>query len=122
MPPPAERPALVVASLAALAADLVATGAFLFHALRVRGRLERLAAGLLPSEVPPAADAYLSTPVPVFAAAFLLVVVGLLVKEVAVERKSVTLRLNLAYLAVAALLFAGFLHFVQGALEQVRLR
>lgn len=122
MPAAPESPALVAASLAALAADLAAAGAFLFHALRVRGRLERLAEGLLPAEVPAAAAAFLDTPLPVFVAGFLFVVVGLLVKEVAVERKSLTLKLNLASLAAIAGGFAAFLVLVQGALEEIRLR
>jgi hypothetical protein len=124
-PPPAatqEKPSAVLASLAALGSNVILYGAFLFHALRVRDRLERLAEKLVPGQVPPAAEAYLALPTPVLAAAVLLLLVGLLIKEVAFDRRATALKLNVAAFAAGLLCFAGFLVFVQRALEGARLR
>lgn len=125
MPPavsiPDEKPSVILASLVMLGADVVAYGAFLFHALRVRHRLDRIADGLIPAHIPPAADLFLSLPVPVFVAFIMLLIVGLLMKEIACERKSLALKLNIAAFLAAIGLFAAFLVVVQKNLMETRL-
>jgi len=56
---------------------------------------------------------FMMTPGPIYAAGFLLAVVGLILKECAIERKAVSLKINLFALAVALFLFVTFLWTVQ---------
>ena len=56
---------------------------------------------------------FMMTPGPIYAAGFLLTVVGLILKECAIDRKDVALKINLFALAVAAFLFVTFLWTVQ---------
>jgi hypothetical protein len=56
---------------------------------------------------------FLTTPAPIYASGFLLVVVGLILKECAIDRKAITLKINLFALAAAVCLFITFLWTVQ---------
>jgi hypothetical protein len=56
---------------------------------------------------------FMMTPGPIYAAGFLLAVVGLILKECAIERKAVALKINLFALALALFLFVTFLWTVQ---------
>jgi len=65
---------------------------------------------------------FMMTPGPIYAAGFLLTVVGLILKECAIERKSVALKINLFALAAAICLFVTFLYTVQFHFDAMILR
>jgi hypothetical protein len=102
----------VFASLFVLVLDVVAYVALLVYTLLsrrpIRGVFEEMEVAR-----PALMDLFLFTPTPLYAGAFLLVIAGLIVKEVAIERKRTTLRINLAALigsfAILALYAASVL-------------
>ncbi len=113
---PAQDESPIVASLVFLAADVVAWGGLAVHTVLSRRRFRKfIDEGNL--EFP--ADLFLGTPGALYAAAFLLLVVGLLVKEVAVERKEVTLALNVAALLLAVALLALWWFGVRTPFERI---
>lgn len=96
----------IFASLAFLGLAILALSGIAIHTVLSRRRYGRFFAEGA-RDWPVSADLFMSTPAPVYAAAFLLVVVALLVKEVAFENKRLTLRFNLfALLGAVALWLA----------------
>lgn len=93
----------ILASLSLLGLAVLAISGFAIHTVLSRRRYGRffVEGG---RDWPLTADLLMSTPAPVYAAAFLLLVVALLVKEIALENKRAALRIN-----VAALLGTGLL-------------
>ena len=65
---------------------------------------------------------FMMTPGPIYAAGFLLTIVGLILKECAIDRKSVALKINLFALAAAICLFVTFLYTVQFHFDAMILR
>lgn len=103
----------VAASIVLLLAAVLGHGAFAVHALLSRRRYGRFVeSGLYDAPLP--ARLLLSTPAPVFVAAFLLLALALVMKEVAVERKELTLRINLAALVALGLLWMAWIVTVSG--------
>lgn len=96
----------VVPSLVILFADVFGYGAFAVHTILSRRRYRPLLDD--PMFAPSTAvELFVGLPAPVYAAAFILFVIALLMKEVAVERSGVTLRINLvALVGLAALWWA----------------
>jgi hypothetical protein len=107
----------VVPSLVLLILDVAAYGGLVVHTLLSRRRYRPLLSEVRPTA---ATDLFLSTPGAVYAAMFLLFVVLLLLKECLIERKDVTLRLNLVALVGAIVLFAVFLWQIQIPFEKLR--
>ena len=96
-PSPEDR-SPVVASLVVLFADVFGYGAFAVHTILSRRRYRPVLDD--PIYAPSAAvDFFIGLPAAVYAAAFILFTVALLMKEVAVERRAVTLRINVVALA-----------------------
>lgn len=114
---PPEEKSPILASLTALVAAVVAWGGLGIHTLLSRRRYRKVLEEADPSW---AADLFLETPGALYAAVLLLLVTGLLVKECAIERKRVTLRLNLVALGAALFLLALFFARVQIPFERLR--
>lgn len=114
---PPEEKSPILASLATLVAAVAAWGALGVHTLLSRRRYRRLLDEIEPGWV---TDLFLETPAALYAAVLLLLVTGLLVKECAVERKQITLRINLVALGAALLLLAVFFARVQIPFERLR--
>lgn len=88
----------VVPSLVILFADILGYGAFAVHTLLSRRRYRPVLDD--PIYVPSTAvEVFVGLPGAVYAAVFILLALGLLMKEVAIERRTVTLRINLAVFA-----------------------
>jgi hypothetical protein len=100
------RPQPVIASLVLLGLSAVGYGYVALATILARPRylpkLARAGGLTVPQQL------FLESPGSVFVAAFLVLVVGLLFKEVAIERKTLTLKLNLLALAGAAALVVLF--------------
>ncbi|HYE97885.1 MAG TPA: hypothetical protein VEJ18_03195 [Planctomycetota bacterium] len=104
-PAPEDR-SPVVASLVILFADVFGYGAFAVHTVLSRRRYRPVLDDPM-FEPSTAVELFVGLPAPVYAAAFILFAIGLLMKEVAVERRGVTLRVNvLALVGLAALWWA----------------
>lgn len=114
---PTEEKSPILASLAALVAAVAAWGGLGIHTLLSRRRYRRLLDEADPTW---ATDLFLETPGALYAAVLLLLITALLVKECAIERKQVTLRINLAALGGALLLLALFFARVQIPFERLR--
>jgi hypothetical protein len=96
-----------------LAVDLLGYAAFAIHTVLSRRRYGAFFAdGSYDAPLP--AKLLVETPAPLYAAAFLLFALGMLVKEVGVERKEVTLRINVAALALLGLLWMAWKVTVTG--------
>jgi hypothetical protein len=108
----------ILASLALLGLAVLALCAFAIHTVLSRRRYRRFFEDGL-RDWPWAADLFMSTPAPVYGAAFLLLVVGLIVKEVAFENKRLTLRLNLAALLGTVFLWFAWKGSVVGPVEKL---
>lgn len=94
----------VLPSLVFLVVDVAVYGGFVVYTLLARRGLLKIIGSRDVRDLPLAAQLFLYTPASLYAAVFLLLVVGLLVKEVAVERKEITLRLNLVALGILLVL------------------
>jgi len=108
----------ILTSLALLGLAVLALSSFAVHTILSRRRFGRFFA---PGERdwPWTADLLMSTPAPVYAAGFLLLVVGLIVKEVALENRRAALRLNLLALLGAGLLWAAWRWTVAAPAERL---
>jgi hypothetical protein len=112
------EPGPIVTSLVSLVVAIVGHAAFAVHTILSRrnyaplledGSLARTAT----------AELLLGTPGPLYGAAFVLLAMALLVKEVAFERKEVTLRINLAALALLAVLWMSWNASVAGPAQAI---
>lgn len=108
-----ENPSVVIASLVALALDVVVYAGIALHTLLCRRKYGKFIdeKELIDLSLP--VQFFMMTPGPIYAAGFLLAVVGLILKECAIERKDVALKINLFALAAAVCLFVTFLWTVQ---------
>ena len=112
------EPGPIVTSLICLIVSIVGHAAFAVHTILSRRSYRPLLdAGTLPPST--TADLLLGTPGPLYGAAFVLLAMGLLVKEVAFERKEVTLRINLAALALLAVLWMSWNASVAGPAQAI---
>lgn len=103
----------IIASVVLLAVDILGYAAFAVHSVLSRRRYGRFFADKL-YDAPLPARLLVETPAPIYAAAFLLFALALLMKEVSVERKEVTLRINAAALAGLGLLWMAWVVTVSG--------
>ncbi len=101
------------ASMVVLGCNVVAYAAILFVTLASRRKILLMIDPPKLAELPAPAEIFLTTHAAIYSAVFLLVVTGLLVKEVAIERKEATLWLNILFLVIA---------FAVGALYWVTVR
>ena len=97
----------ILASLALLGLAVLSYSGFAIHTVLSRRRYGPFFAEG-ERDWPLVADFFMSTPAPVYAAAFLLLVVALLVKEIALENKRAALRINAVALLGAALLWLAW--------------
>lgn len=112
------EPGPIVTSLITLIVAIVGHAAFAVHTiLSRRGYRPLLDDGSLPKSA--AAEILLAMPGPLYGAGFVLLAMGLLVKEVAFERKEVTLRFNLAALALLVVLWMTWNTAVAGPAQAV---
>jgi hypothetical protein len=103
----------IAASIVLMLAAVLGHGAFAVHSILSRRRYARFFdEGLYDAPLP--ARLLVETPAPLYAAAFVLLALLLLVKEVAIERKEVALRLNLAALVLLGLLWMAWRVAVTG--------
>jgi hypothetical protein len=108
-----ENSSAIIASLVVLAFDVLAFSAIAVHTILCRRRFGKYIDEMDLAELSLPVQFFLMTPGPIYAAGYLLAVTGLILKECAIERKSVALRINLFALAVAVCLFVTFLYTVQ---------
>jgi hypothetical protein len=108
-----EDRAPIATSLILLLVAVVGHGAFAVHTILSRRRYARFFDDNL-YDAPLPARLLVQTPAPIYAAAFVLLALVLLMKEVAVERKEVALRLNLAALVLLGLLWMAWTVSVSG--------
>lgn len=94
----------VIPSLIFLGVDVALYGGFAVYTLLARRSLLKIIESRDIRALTPAAELFIATPGSIYAAVFLLFVAGLLVKEVAIDRKEVTLRLNLVALGIMTVL------------------
>ena len=117
LPSQDEKASVIFASLIVLALDVVAYGTIAVHTLLCRRRYARFYDGIPSTDLSLPAQFFLLSPAPVYAAGFLLAVVALILKEVAIERKSVSLKVNLFALAAAGCLYITFNQTVHAHFE-----
>ncbi|MBI3855530.1 MAG: hypothetical protein HY293_07540 [Planctomycetes bacterium] len=108
-----ESAAVIIGSLVALAIDVLVYAGIAVHTLLCRRRYGKYVDDMELTDLSLPVQFFMMTPGPIYAAGFLLVVVGLILKECAIERKDVALKINLFALALAAFLFVTFLWTVQ---------
>jgi hypothetical protein len=108
-----EKPSVIIGSLVTLALDVLVYGGIAIHTMLCRRRYGRYIDDMELTDLSLPVQFFMMTPAPIYAAGFLMTVVGLILKECAIERKDVALKINLFALAVAAFLFVTFLWTVQ---------
>jgi len=108
-----ERSSVILGSLALLVADVIVLAGIAIHTMLCRRKYGLLIESMELTDLSLPVQFFLMTPAPIYAAGFLLVVVGLILKECAIDRKAISLRINLFALAAAVCLFITFLWTVQ---------
>lgn len=118
IPPSTDEPGeLIFLSLTVLAIDILAAGTLAVHTMMCRRRFARFYEGLPAGDLSLPAQFFLLSPGPIYVAGFLLAVVALILKECAIERKSVSLKVNLFVLAATTFLYLTFLKTVHSHFE-----
>lgn len=108
-----ESTSVIMGSLIALGLDVLVYTAIAVHTIMCRRKYGRYIEEMPLTDLSLPIQFFMMTPGPIYAAGFLLAIVGLILKECAIERKSVALKINLFALAVAIFLFVTFLYTVQ---------
>ena len=108
-----ESSAVIIGSMIALGLDVLVFAGIAVHTMLSRRKYGRYLDEMELAELSFPVQFFMMTPGPIYAAGFLLAVVGLILKECAIERKEVALKINLFALAVAVFLFVTFLWTVQ---------
>ena len=108
-----ESPSVIIGSLVTLALDVLVYAGIAVHTMLCRRKYGRYIDEMELTDLSLPVQFFMMTPGPIYAAGFLLAVVGLILKECAIERKDVALKINLFALAVAVFLFVTFLWTVQ---------
>lgn len=112
-----ESSAVILGSLVALGLDVLGFAAIAVHTLLCRRKYGRYLDEMELADLSLPVQFFMTTPGPIYAAGFLLAVVGLILKECAIERKAVALKINLFAFAFAIFLFLTFLYTVQFRFE-----
>jgi len=108
-----ENPSVIIASLATLTLDVVVYASIAIHTMLCRRKYGKFIDEKELVDLSLPVQFFMLTPGPIYAAGFLLTLIGLILKECAIERKDVALKINLFALAVAVCLFVTFLWTVQ---------
>jgi hypothetical protein len=108
-----DQSSVIIGSLAFLVLDVLVFAGIAVHTMLCRRKYGRLIDQMEITELSVPQNFFLMTPAPIYAAGFLFVVVALILKECAIDRKAVSLKINLFALALAACLFITFLRTVQ---------
>jgi len=117
-----ENTSVIIGSLVVLALDVCAYAAIAVHTILCRRKYGKYIDDMDLTDLSLPVEFFMMTPGPIYAAGFLLTVVGLILKECAIERKSVALKINLFALAAAICLFVTFLYTVQFHFDAMILR
>jgi hypothetical protein len=110
---PDESSAVIIGSLVTLGIDVAVYVAIAVHTIMCRRKYGKYIDDMVLTDLSLPVQFFMMTPGPIYAAGFLLTVVGLILKECAIERKAVALKINLFALALAIFLFVTFLYTVQ---------
>jgi hypothetical protein len=108
-----ENPSVIIGSLVTLALNVMVYAGIAVHTMLCRRRYGKYIETMELTDLSMPVQFFMMTPAPIYAAGFLLAVVGLILKECAIDRKDVALKINLFALAVAIFLFVTFLWTVQ---------
>jgi len=108
-----ERSSVILGSLVLLVFDVLVFAGIAVHTMLCRRRYGKYIDDMELTDLSLPVQFFMLTPGPVYAAGFLLVVVALILKECAIDRKIVALKINLFALALAVCLFITFLRTVQ---------
>ena len=108
-----ENPSVVIGSLVTLGIDVAVYAGIALHTMLCRRRYGKFIDEKELVDLSLPVQFFMMTPGPIYAAGFLLAVTGLILKECAIERKEVALKINLFALAAAVCLFVTFLWTVQ---------
>jgi hypothetical protein len=108
-----ENPSVIIGSLVVLALDVLVYAGTAVHTMLCRRKYGKYIDVMELTDLSLPVQFFMMTPGPIYAAGFLLTVVGLILKECAIDRKDVALKINLFALAVAVFLFVTFLWTVQ---------
>jgi hypothetical protein len=108
-----EKPSVIVGSLVLLILDVAVLIGIAVHTLLCRRKYGRYIDEMEFSDLSLPIQFFMMTPGPIYAAGVLLAVVALILKECAIDRKEISLKINLVGLAVAVCLFITFLWTVQ---------
>jgi hypothetical protein len=117
-----ENTSVIITSLVVLALNVLVYSAIAVHTILCRRRYGKYINDMDLTDLSLPVEFFMMTPGPIYAAGFLLTVVGLILKECAIERKSVALKINLFALAAAICLFVTFLYTVQFHFDAMILR
>ena len=117
-----ENTSAIIASLVVLGVDVLAYTAIAVHTILCRRKYGKYIDDMDLTDLSLPVEFFMMTPGPIYAAGFLLTIVGLILKECAIERKSVALKINLFALAAAICLFVTFLYTVQFHFDALILR
>jgi hypothetical protein len=108
-----ESSSVIIGSLITLGLDVLVYAGIAVHTIMCRRKYGKYIDDMVLTDLSLPVQFFMMTPGPIYAAGFLLTVVGLILKECAIERKSVALKINLFALALAIFLFVTFLYTVQ---------
>jgi hypothetical protein len=108
-----ENPSVIIGSLVTLAVNVLVYAGIAVHTMLCRRKYGKYIDVMELTDLSLPVQFFMMTPGPIYAAGFLLAVVGLILKECAIDRKDVALKINLFALAVAVFLFVTFLWTVQ---------
>jgi len=108
-----ENPSVIIGSLVVLALNVLVYAGIAVHTMLCRRKYGKYIDVMELTDLSLPVQFFMMTPGPIYAAGFLLTVVGLILKECAIDRKDVALKINLFALAVAVFLFVTFLWTVQ---------
>lgn len=108
-----ESTSVIIGSLVVLSLNVLSYTAIAIHTILCRRKYGRYIDEMEFTDLSLPVQFFMMTPGPIYAAGFLLALVGLILKECAIERKSVALKINLFALAAAVCLFVTFLYTVQ---------
>lgn len=108
-----ENPSVIIGSLVALGLNVLVYAGIAIHTMLCRRKYGKYIDVMELTDLSLPVQFFMMTPGPIYAAGFLLIVVGLILKECAIDRKDVALKINLFALAMAACLFVTFLWTVQ---------
>jgi len=108
-----DQTSVIIGSLVLLIVDVLVFAGIAVHTMLCRRKYGKYIDDMELTDLSLPVQFFMMTPAPIYAAGFLLVVVALILKECAIDRKVVALKINFFALAVAVCLFITFLRTVQ---------